>query len=156
MNVTVFDIAMRFTGVREMQGALSNPQILAMLQLDTRWPADDSVPWCSAFVNYCCWLLRLPRSKDLRARSWLQVGRPISGRDLVVGWDVVIIKRSASDVGPEVIEAAGHVGFYAGLQPYPPEPIQHIFVLGGNQSDAVNVSAFPVDRILGLRRLLEP
>lgn len=155
MRVTAFDLAQRFVGMREMEGALSNPQITAMLQLDNRWPADDGVAWCSAFCNYVAWLLRLPRSKDLRARSWLQVGRPIAVRDLIVGWDVVVLKRGASDFGPETIDAPGHVGFYAGLTHYPPEPLQGIFLLGGNQADSVNITAFPADRILGLRRLLD-
>jgi hypothetical protein len=45
--------------------------------------------------------------------------------------------------------APGHVGFFAGLDGGPRAP-----GLGGNQSDAVNVSSYPRSRILGIRRLL--
>ena len=44
-----------------------------MLRLDQQGPENDEVRWRSAFMNYITWLLRLPRSKNLRARSWLIV-----------------------------------------------------------------------------------
>jgi hypothetical protein len=47
MNITAFDLAQRFVGIKEIAGSVSNPQILAMLKLDDDWPKDDSVPWCS-------------------------------------------------------------------------------------------------------------
>src|SRR3972149_2975794 len=97
MNVTLHDIANRFIGMAEVKGAASNPGILAMLKLDGVWPQDDAVPWCSAFVNYCAWLLRLPRSKSLRARSWLAVGRAIADAEARVGFDVVILKQHIDD-----------------------------------------------------------
>jgi len=71
-----YELAQRFVGLKEVSGNMANPQIMAMLQLDADWPRDDSVPWCSAFVNYIAWLMRLPRSKSLRARS----GRPLLAR----------------------------------------------------------------------------
>jgi uncharacterized protein (TIGR02594 family) len=149
MEVTAFDIAQRFTGTKEIEGSMDNPQLMAMLTLDNKWPEDDEVPWCSAFVNYVCWLLRLPRSKSLRARSWLNVGRGIPLESAVSGFDIVVLKRgSGIQPGPEVTDAPGHVGFYAGQN----EGI--VELLGGNQSDQVKVSRYPRDRILGVRRLL--
>lgn len=149
MEVTAYSLAQRFVGIKEVSGKVSNPAILAMLQLDQAWPQDDAVPWCSAFVNYIAWLLRLPRSKDLRARSWLNVGVPITRReDLVVGFDVVILRRGGADEpGPDVISAPGHVGFVAG------QLDSYVLVLGGNQGDGVSVEPFPIDRVLGCRRL---
>lgn len=154
MEVTAFSIAERFVGLEEVPGAVSNPAILAMLQLDNRWPQDDEIAWCSAFVNYVAWLLRLPRSKSLAARSWLGVGKvvPLSNNELFsdgpkVGYDVVVLRRGVNSPGPEVLQAPGHVGFFAGYSP----GVVHI--LGGNQGDSVNVSSFSVDRILGVRRL---
>lgn len=148
MNITAFDLAMRFVGVKEVSGALHNPQILAMLQLDASWPKEDEVPWCSAFVNYICWMLRLPRSKDLSARSWLDVGRPVAGKELKVGFDIIVLGREGA--GP----TAGHVGFYAGMDNYSVNANQ-IHLLGGNQNDSVNVSTFPTSSIIGCRRLYE-
>lgn len=147
MNVTAFDIAQRFTGIKEVGGSVDNPQIMAMLKLDNDWPEEDEVPWCSAFVNYVTWLLRLPRSKSLRARSWLTVGKGISLDEAEPG-DIIVLQRgSGEQPGPEVINAPGHVGFYAGRFG------EFIEVLGGNQSDTVKVSRYPSKRLLGVRRL---
>ena len=143
-----FDIAQRFTGIDEVGGNIDNPQLMAMLKLDNKWPEHDEVPWCSAFVNYICWLCRLPRSKDLRARSWLTIGRGIPLDSAEVG-DVVILKRGLGEQpGPEVIDAKGHVGFYAGRMD------GLIEILGGNQSDTVKVSRYSTTRLLSVRRLI--
>ena len=148
IEITAYDLAQRFVGMTEVAGKVSNPQILAMLQLDQAWPEGDEVPWCSAFVNYITWLLRLPRSKSLGARSWLQVGIPINLEDAELGFDVVILKRGGENQpGPDVINAPGHVGFFAGGDK------DIVLILGGNQSDSVNVSRFFVQNILGIRRL---
>ena len=128
-----YDLAQRFTGLKEVAGNVDNPQIMAMLKLDNEWPSEDEVPWCSAFVNYICWLTRLPRSKDLRARSWLLIGVPVSLADAEIG-DIVIIKRGGGDQpGPENTTAQGHVGFYAGYID------GFVEILGGNQSDTVKL-----------------
>ena len=149
LQISAYEIAMRFVGIREVPGATANPQILAMLRLDMDWPEDDSVPWCSGFVNYIAWLLRLPRSKSLRARSWLTVGEVIGLDDAVPGFDVVVFKRGGGNQpGPEVINAPGHVGFYAGVQG------RNVLVLGGNQDDTVGINAYARSRLLGVRRLL--
>ncbi len=138
MDITAYTLAQRFVGIKEVPGAASNPQVLAMLRLDGSWPQGDDVPWCSAFVNYIAWLLRLPRSKNLAARSWLNVGTPTNILDAVPGFDVVVLSRGAG----------GHVGFFAGRDG------QFVQMLGGNQGDAVSVEPFPTSRILGVRRLL--
>ena len=146
--VTAFDIAQRFLGVEEIPGVRDDPRILSMLRLDQDWPTNDEVPWCSAFVNYVAWLLRLPRSKSLMARSWLLIGRPIDLKDAEVGFDIVILKRGGGEQpGPRVMDAPGHVGFFAGRE------FEHVNVLGGNQGDCVNVRSYPVTRVLGVRRL---
>ena len=146
--MNVFDMAERFVGLKEIPGDESNPGVLAMLKLDNEWPEGDDVPWCSAFANYCAWLLRMPRSKNLRARSWLGVGTPVPLDEAEVGNDVVILKRGGGNQpGPDVLDAPGHVGFFAGLDG------SKVLVLGGNQSDQVNVARYPVKNVLGVRRL---
>jgi uncharacterized protein (TIGR02594 family) len=160
MNITAFDLAQRFAGTAEVSGTLSNPQVLAMLKLDQKWPEGDDVPWCSAFVNYIAWLLRLPRSKSLAARSWLGIGSSVSIGQARVGFDVVVLKRgSGEQPGPEVLNAVGHVGFFAGYESGPvtfgPRPAGRVLLLAGNQDDAVSVDSFPEANILGVRRLLD-
>lgn len=148
MKITAYKLAQRFIGTKEAHGTASNPLILAMLKLDDEWPQDDEVPWCSAFMNFVAWLLRLPRSKSLRARSWLAVGTPVTEEEAKVGWDVVILKRGPGEQpGPEVIDAPGHVGLFAGFS------ATRVLLLGGNQSDTVRVGHYARDRILGIRRL---
>jgi uncharacterized protein (TIGR02594 family) len=150
VQLTAFDLAQRFIGTAEVDGRAFNPQILAMLRLDSTWPADDSVAWCSAFVSYVCHLLsdEIPRSKSLGARSWLRVGEPVTIDQAVPGFDVVVLKRGGGNQpGPEVIQAAGHVGFFGGIDG------EHVIVRGGNQGDEVSDSRFPIANILGIRRL---
>lgn len=150
LDMTAFDLAQRFVGVAEVPGASSNPHVVAMLRLDQAWPSGDEVPWCSAFVNYVAWLLRLPRSKDLRARSWLGIGRSILLDRADAGFDVVVVKRGQGEQpGPEILDAPGHVGFFAGWTH------DRIHLLGGNQGDAVTIARFDTRQVLGIRRLLD-
>lgn len=146
--ITAYDLALRYVGMEEVSGRTSNPAILAMLKLDNAWPEDDSVPWCSGFMNFIAWQLRLPRSKSLRARSWLRVGTPISLEDAVAGFSVVILKRGGgSQPGPDVIAAPGHVGLYAGVEG------AKVLLLGGNQGDSVSIARYATSRVLGVREL---
>jgi uncharacterized protein (TIGR02594 family) len=141
MNITAYHIAERYIGIKEVPGTKHNPLILAMLQLDDKWPESDETPWCSAFINWITWHLRLPRSKKLNARSWLDVGTAIPLKQARPGFDVVILWRGAKD------SPSGHVGFFSGAHD------NSIFLLGGNQGDSVSVAAYPETRLLGIRRL---
>ena len=144
---SAFRLAKKFVGRKEVPGTLDNPLILAMLKLDNEWPEHDEVPWCSAFVNWICFLADLPRSKSLRARSWLNVGSAIPLGAAFKG-DIIVLQRGAGEQpGPSVIDAPGHVGFFAGTLD------SYVKVLGGNQADQVKVSNYQVSRILSVRRL---
>jgi len=74
------------------------------------------------------------------ARSWLNVGHQIDLLDAVVGHDVAVLSRGTNP-------ALGHVGFYSGHNE------SEIYILGGNQSDSVDVSGYDIDRLLGIRRV---
>ena len=141
IQTTAYDLAMRYVGVKEVPGTKDNPIVLSMLRLDSKWPEHDEVPWCSGFMNWIAWHLRLPRSKSLMARSWLNVGKPVSLSDAEPGFDVVILWRGNPD-GP-----SGHVGLYAGTGS------GTIKILGGNQGNAVTISEYPKNRLLGIRRI---
>ena len=154
MNVTAYDIAQRFIGMKEIPGADDNHAVLAMLKLDNQWPQSDEVPWCSAFTNYVCWLLRLPRSKSLLARSWLGVGQPIHISVAKPGFDLVVLSRGLHPAPATDLTAKGNVGFYANHL-YDGNGDGKIFLLGGNQSDSVSIASYDISRVLGIRRLLE-
>ncbi len=148
IKTTAYHVAERFIGIKELPGDEDSPFVMSMLRLDNSWPQHDEVPWCSGFANYVAWILRLPRSKSLMARSWLQVGMPVELEDAVPGFDICIFKRgSGKQPGATVINAPGHVAFYAG------QSSTKIYVLGGNQNDQVSVAPYPKSRLLGIRRL---
>ncbi len=52
IKIMAFDLAQKFVGVSEIAGSASDPQTLTTLRLDAKWPQDDQVRWCSAFMNY--------------------------------------------------------------------------------------------------------
>lgn len=147
--MNIFELAQRYVGIREIADNQSHPLIqwwLSLCGMSTDTP--DSVPWCSAFINGLAWELRLPRSKSAAARSWLAVGIPIPLDQAQLG-DVVIFKRGDGvQPGPEVINAPGHVGLFAGREG------NRLLILGGNQDDGVCIAGFGVNRVLGVRRLV--
>lgn len=136
-------------GRKEVVGSLSDPLILAMLQLDQAWPKDDSVPWCSATLNFVCHMMGLPRSHSLRARSWLVVGEEVHDSQAEQGFDVVVLGRGAQPWPPKtVLEAPGHVGLFHGWV-----GTDKVGVYGGNQGDTIGLATFPKAHILAIRRL---
>lgn len=137
ITTSAFQVASRFVNLMEVKGTMDSPQILSMLRLDNTWPEHDEVPWCSAFVNYVCFVLGISRTKSLAAKSWLQIGTVIELKDARADSDVVILTR----------EGGYHVGFYSSHDD------TQVELLGGNQGDKVCLEKFPVSRIVGVRRL---
>ena len=148
--MTTFEHAQRYIGeIQERPGAADHPLIQWWLSLCRMgFDVHDEVPWCSAFINGIAWVHRLPRSKSAAARSWLAIARAILLDDAIVGSDVIILQRGAGkQPGPEVLDAPGHVGFYAGRDG------EFVLVLGGNQGNGVTIQRFDRRLILGIRRL---
>ena len=158
-NWTALDCARQYLGMREVPGHKANPAILAMLQLDMKWPEDDATPWCSGFVNWVAFNMGLERTNKVRtkingrlvkvpllARSWLRVGTTVTAEN-ANGNTVVILKRGGSNAGPEIVAAPGHVGFVADVTG------ERVLVLGGNQSDKGSERWYPRHRVLGFRKL---
>ena len=111
-----------------------------MAQSVAKWVKDDETAWCSSFMNFITQQLDLERSNSLSARSWLNVGIPISASDSLPG-DVCILWRSSPT------SWKGHVGIYVS------EDANYVYLLGGNQSNQVKISPYPKARVLGYRRL---
>ncbi|PRP68098.1 TIGR02594 family protein [Nonlabens agnitus] len=132
------DIALQDYGLKEVPGANHEQKIIQMFKdAGHSWVQDDETAWCSAFVNSVHHKACLPLSRKLNAISWLEIGEPVT--DPVVG-DVVVFWRKFKGSG------YGHVGFYIN------ETDTHIRVLGGNQSNEVNIALYPKDRLEGYRR----
>jgi len=157
MRITPFVLASRYVGIAELSGGRDHPLVQWWLSLCSGFSIEspDETPWCSAFMNGIAWELRLPRSKSAAARSWLLVGLPIAIEHAEPGFDVVILRRGsgAGAAGPDVLQAPGHVGLFAGLEDV--DGREFVLVLAGNQGNAVSIARFPVDLVLGVRRLLE-
>lgn len=150
MTLTHLDIARRFLGQKERPGHLDNPFIVACLSLVGYPDAHDETAWCAAFMAGYTWVLGIkPPGVTAAARSWLRVGQPIAlDAASSAHVDIVILTRGSSpQPGPDVIAAPGHVGLVHGLDH------EFVYVLGGNQADAVTVAPFPRSRVLGVRRL---
>lgn len=138
--------ASQYLGMKEVPGHKANPAILAMLQMDSNWPTDDSVPWCSGFVNWIAFNLGLERTRSLRARSWLFIGTEITLGEVQMG-DIVIFSRGSWRPDATVLEAPGHVAFVDEFRG------DRVWVVGGNQGDAVSRKSYPMRDVLGFRRL---
>ena len=119
-------------GVAEGQG---DPRISQYFATTTLGPQPSSVPWCSAFVNFCVTRGGATGTNSALARSWLSWGQ--NAASLLPGCIVVLSRGSP---------ALGHVGLYVG-----DDGQGSIRLLGGNQHNSVNISSFPKANILGRR-----
>lgn len=127
-------------GTMEIAGDKSNPEINKYFDLIGQEWADDSVSWCSAFINWVAKVNGYEYSGKLNARSWLDVGEVVLDFNLDDPI-VAILWRESPD------SWKGHVAL----------PIRkntnNIWLLGGNQNNMVRISAYPIDRVLGYRKL---
>lgn len=113
-----------YLGTREVEGRGNNPVILRWWSLIRAPFTDDATPWCAGFVGAVLEECGIKSTRSAAARSYEKWGRGLAKP--VVGCIVVFARKGG-----------GHVGFYVG------ETKTHILVLGGNQSDMVNVSRYP-------------
>jgi uncharacterized protein (TIGR02594 family) len=133
-------VALDLYGTKEVAGSADNPIILSWADevaqgtqsnyanWATDFYNDDAIPWCGLFVAVCAVrsaqgnAARLPEHKYLSALEWRNWGVPVDPKDAVVG-----------DVGISQRNGGGHVFIIVG------EDATHYHILGGNQSDQVNI-----------------
>lgn len=130
--------AFHLIGTEEQPGAGSNEAILGWakaLRINYR---DDSIAWCGLFTGHCIGS-QLPEETlpkiAVRARAWEKFGSQCTPQ---LG-AVMVFWRKGPGTG------LGHVGFYWA------EDEATYFILGGNQSNAVNISRYPKRRFLRAR-----
>ena len=138
--MTLKDKLLSYYGLEEVPGVEANPIILGFFKnIGQEWVQSDETAWCSAFMNSCAKDLDLPYSGKLDARSWLEVGTPFLPNltDLLYTFpDNSILVHWRVSRG----DWRGHVSV----------PIRaelnknRIWVLGGNQGNMVNISAYPI------------
>jgi len=117
----------------------NNPKVVAYFK-DSGNPGvmDDETAWCAAFVGAMLKRAGIKGTGKLNARSYLDWGTPVARKDAQPG-DVVVFKRGNSSW-------QGHVAFFV------KDRGALIDVLGGNQSNAVNVKGYQAAALLGIRR----
>jgi len=131
--------ARRNLGVKETPGPVSTASILkyrimgkCLLKGD-----DGDVPWCAIFCNAMLEAVGIKGTRSAMARSFSRWGQDCTVTKIPLGAVVVL----SSTRGP----ASGHVGFAVALSP------THVWLLGGNQGDAVSVAPFKRSRIVAVR-----
>lgn len=140
--MTLLQHALKYYGQFEVPGPGSNPLILQWIKEFFPDITDDSkVAWCSIFLHIIAKEAGYNLRKDGTARSWLTHGEVIQFNDAEPG-DIVIFWRG-SPGGWQ-----GHVALFVNWK-----GDDGVRVLGGNQSDGVNIRTYQKNRILGIRRL---
>lgn len=132
------DVAQAQLGVKEAPGAASNPEVLKYYRATTLGgKPDDSIPWCSAFANWCMEKAGYRGTRKANARSWLDWGEHLEEPRLGC---VVVLWRG------DMQSSQGHVAFY-----FAARGKDKIVLLGGNQADRVCYSQYGVGRVLEYR-----
>lgn len=135
-------------GLKEIAGPDHEP-IIQDMHANVGLPTEpDETAWCSSAINWVAKQAGVMGSGSAAARSWLgwSSARSIELSEAMPG-DVVIFWRESPN------SWKGHVGLYVGLGP----DANTILVLGGNQGNGTKVSieAYAIDRLLGVRRVIE-
>lgn len=124
-----------YVGLREIPGPKHNRTIVGWLTKLRAWWMDDETPWCGVFVAHCMQEAGLPFPKTyMRAKAWSDYGALLR-RDRLAPGAILVFDR----------KGGGHVGFYVG------EDAGFYYVLGGNQSNAVNVMKLGKSRLVASR-----
>lgn len=140
----IVSTALNYFGIREIPGAQSNPVILDMAKqvgVNGIYRNDDT-SWCALFMCFICKLCGkpLPDPKGdiynyLRAAFFLDYGDAVDDNDIRLG-DVAVFSRPGGN----------HVGIIIA------ESKTTYHVLGGNQSNSVNIAEIKKDRLRQARR----
>lgn len=122
-------------GVVEYAGSRHNSRILDYFARAGHPEVhDDETAWCSAFACFCFETSNVKSARTLWARSWAKWGVPLRNPQLGA---VVVLTRGDG----------GHVGLFIRYS----DDGRHVLLLGGNQSNKVCYSWFPIERIIAVR-----
>jgi uncharacterized protein (TIGR02594 family) len=128
--------AIKLFGTHETPGKANNPEIMKWArEVKTTYPG-DSTAWCGLFCAITAkragWDYS-PNGNALWARNWASWGTP---QKIAMLGDVLVFPRGQG----------GHVSIYVG------EDETHYHILGGNQSDQVNIVRKAKTPLLAIRR----
>lgn len=128
-------IATSHIGTREIPGPKHNAKIIGWLRRLKSWIKDDETPWCGTFCAAVMQEAGLGYpAMFVRAKAWADYGANLRAAAVAPG-AILVFSR----------DGGGHVGFYVG------EDDTAFHVLGGNQSNAVNVTRIAKRRCIAIR-----
>jgi len=135
------DIALKYKGQKEIKGSRHNPVVVAFFAKSGHPEIkDDETAWCAAYLNAVLYEAGRRGTKSLLAKSFLNLPDSDEVKGVPQYGDIVVLHRGSPS------SWQGHVGFFVKWDD------EFVYLLGGNQSDGVNVSKFPRSRIAGVRR----
>ncbi len=110
-------------------------------------PIGGGIPaWCGAFAAFCMKSSASPVPKGaalaVNWKSWGSRSLPVGSDEIPVGAVVVLTPSPGTN-------SSGHVGFFSAFS----EDGKQVELLGGNQSNEVKLSKFPITRVAAIRVL---
>ena len=141
LSIPLISEARKHYGVRDIIGASHEQKVLDFFRAVGNYNVkEDEVSWCSVFVGACAKNVGLEYTKLATARSWLNIGVPITEPQ---PGDIVVFWREDPN------SWKGHVSIYLGKN----TETNEVYALGGNQNDEVCILTYNLDTVLGYRRL---
>lgn len=137
MKSRIISIALTQLGQKEFTEG-ENPDILKYFDyMIVPFAArTQKTPWCTAFLSWCLKTAGYCYSKELDARSYLDVGFSTA---LPQRGDIAVLWRESPN------SWKGHVGFVMN------QTESSVFLLGGNQDNSVSIKEYPKSRVLSYR-----
>ena len=124
-------VGIRELGIREVAGPAANPRIVLYDSFTTLKATSDEIPWCSSYACFCMETAGIPSPRSAAAASWMAWGEPSLPR---LG-AVAVFKRVGGHHVAFMLAKIGDV----------------LVVLGGNQGNAVSLTALSAASLLDLR-----
>ena len=136
---------LEYYGMKEEPGPASNTNLLDILRQYLGWASDDStLSWCSILLDHVAKTHNIERPHSPAAVDWKKVGSEIDPDEMEMG-DVLVFYRDQEK------NWQGHVGVFISHS----ERDGYIWLLGGNQSNQVNIQHQSLKKLRkgGVRRL---
>lgn len=124
-------------GVKEISGRQNTARIVYYHSFTSLHATDDETAWCASFMNAAGANCGFKTTRSAAAKSWDTYGIEGTGAE----GDIVTLRHLSN--------GGRHVGFLA--KPYK-KGDKYVYLLGGNQGNMVNITAFPGAEVVAIRQ----